>query len=178
MNKTFSYDRFDVHACDCDSCFSPVRVTGEFDGKWIKAEDAINRDAVLTAQIRTLELQLKETKAAALSGMDAAKRTSTIQLDLAQKARAESSPDALASERAANAVLTEENEALRAKLSTPSFTAGYSQSLNAMVGLEGAQRDVAADIFMNGDGHVTVFYGEKRIYHSMAAFAHAHPRNT
>jgi hypothetical protein len=64
MSKPFAYERFDVHACECDQCENPVRVTGEFDGKWIKAEDAINRDAVLTAQICTLELQLKEARAA------------------------------------------------------------------------------------------------------------------
>ncbi|HEX7906806.1 MAG TPA: hypothetical protein VF534_01755, partial [Paraburkholderia sp.] len=58
--------------------------------------------------IATIETQ----KRACLAGMDAAKRTSTIQLELAEKARAESSPEALASERAANAILTEENAAL------------------------------------------------------------------
>lgn len=59
---------------------------------------------------------LKMQAAAATMGMDAAKRTSTIQLQLADEARAETSPDVLASERAANAILTDENESLRAVL--------------------------------------------------------------
>jgi hypothetical protein len=63
-----------------------------------------------------LNKTLRRQAAAARAGMDAAKRTSTIQLELAEKARAESSPEALASERAANALLTEENERLRAEL--------------------------------------------------------------
>src|SRR5258708_275461 len=46
-------------------------------------------------------------------GRDAAKATSTIQLKLTEQARAESSPDVLASERAANALLTAEVEGLK-----------------------------------------------------------------
>jgi hypothetical protein len=57
---------------------------------------------------------LRKQAAAAHAGMDAAKRASTIQLELAEQARAESSPEALASERAANSILTEENAALAA----------------------------------------------------------------
>jgi hypothetical protein len=56
---------------------------------------------------------LRRQAAAATMGMDAAKRTSTFQLELAEQARAESSPEALASERAANAILTEENARLQ-----------------------------------------------------------------
>ena len=59
---------------------------------------------------------LKRQAAAARSGMDAAKAISSRQLELAQKARAESSPDALESERQANALLTAENERLREDL--------------------------------------------------------------
>lgn len=117
MSKTFVYERFDIHD-EYDRPMLPGNrlVFTAGDGEWVKAEDAINRDAVLNARIQTLEVQLQDTKRAAHAGMDAAKRTSTIQLDLAQKARAESSPEALASERAANALLTEENERLRAQL--------------------------------------------------------------
>lgn len=70
----------------------------------------------LVGYLMHANLRLNETlrrqAAAAHAGMDAAKRTSTIQLELAEKARAESSPDALASERATNAILTEENTRL------------------------------------------------------------------
>ena len=64
------------------------------DGDWMRFED---HEAIIRRQA-----------AAALSGMDAAKATSSRQLELAQKARAESSPDALESERQANAKLTQE----------------------------------------------------------------------
>jgi hypothetical protein len=56
---------------------------------------------------------VESTKRAALAGMDAATSASTIRLEEAARLRAESSPEALASERAANAILTEENERLR-----------------------------------------------------------------
>lgn len=78
--------------------------------------DLVDLVGYLVARIESLEQDLAATKAAALRGMDAAKATSTIQLDLAQKARAESSPNALASERAANAILTEENTRLQVQL--------------------------------------------------------------
>jgi hypothetical protein len=106
MSKTHVFERFDLFG---DS-------TPAADGEWVKAQDAIDRDAVLEAQIRTLETQLKDTKRAALAGMDAAKSASRIQYEEAARLRAESSPEALASERAANAILTEENERLRAAL--------------------------------------------------------------
>jgi len=77
----------------------------------LKAE----RDA-LAAQVEELGNELLLTRQAAHRGMDAAKKGSTIQLQLAQKARAESSPDALASEREANAILTAENERLAAQV--------------------------------------------------------------
>lgn len=56
---------------------------------------------------------VESTKRAALAGMDAATSASTIRLEEAARLRAESSPEALASERAANALLTDENERLR-----------------------------------------------------------------
>lgn len=56
---------------------------------------------------------LRRQAAAARAGMDATTRASSIRLDLAEKARAESSPEALASERSANAILTEENARLQ-----------------------------------------------------------------
>lgn len=69
-----------------------------------------------------------------------------------------------------------ERDALRAALATPVFTAGYSPYLNALVGLEGAHWDVAYDVFANSAQLVTVYYGEKRVYPSMAEFCAAHPK--
>jgi hypothetical protein len=68
---------------------------------------------LLHANMRLNET-IRRQAAAARAGMDATTRASSIRLDLAEKARAESSPDVLASERAANAILTEENAALAA----------------------------------------------------------------
>jgi len=56
---------------------------------------------------------IKRQAAAALAGMDAAKAISSGQLQQAHRLNRESSPEALESERSANALLTEENERLR-----------------------------------------------------------------
>jgi hypothetical protein len=72
--------------------------------------------AALIAEVRALRETIKRQASAARMGMDAAKAGGAIMLELATQARAESSPDVLASERAMNAVLTEENEALRQEL--------------------------------------------------------------
>lgn len=66
------------------------------------------RDKIIT----NLREQLKLQANAAHMGMDAAKRTSGIQLQLAEQARAESSPEVLESERQVNSMLTEESERL------------------------------------------------------------------
>lgn len=71
-----------------------------------------------------------------------------------------------------------ELERLRAALATPVFTAGYSPYLNALAGLEGAHWDVAHDVFYNSNRPLTVYYGEKRIYTSLAEFCAAHPKET
>lgn len=63
------------------------------------------------------EAIIKRQAAAALSGMNAAKAISSHQLDQAYRLNRESSPEALESERSANAILTAENERLRAALS-------------------------------------------------------------
>lgn len=63
-------------------------------------------------QDETIRLQAS----AARAGMDAAKRGALIMYDLAERARRESAPDVLASERAANAILTQENERMHAVL--------------------------------------------------------------
>lgn len=67
-------------------------------------------------EIERLRDAIKRQAAAAKTGMDAATRISSVQLEQARIARAESSPDAIDSERNANAVLTGEVERLRAEL--------------------------------------------------------------
>jgi hypothetical protein len=68
----------------------------------------------LCAEVRRLRETIRLQANAARSGMDAAKRAATILYAEADKARAESSPELLASERAMNAMLTAENERLQA----------------------------------------------------------------
>lgn len=63
MAKTFVFDRYDVlgdYGCE-------VYEEANAEGKHVKAQDAIDRDEVLKAQIRVLELQLKEAKQVANS---------------------------------------------------------------------------------------------------------------
>jgi hypothetical protein len=68
----------------------------------------------LIAEVRALRETIKRQASAARMGMDAAKASGAIMLELAQQARAASSPDVLASERAMNAMMTEEVERLTA----------------------------------------------------------------
>ncbi|ABO60550.1 hypothetical protein LA345_39260 (plasmid) [Burkholderia vietnamiensis] len=72
MSKRFEFERFDVRGCACDECDTGVTPSAEFDGEWVKAQAALDREAVLQAQIRTLEVQLKETRARALDEAAAA----------------------------------------------------------------------------------------------------------
>lgn len=82
---------------------------------------------------------------AAKAGMNAAKAISSRQLQAAARLRAESAPGALESERAANAILTAENDALRDLLTQialkvnclpSSFPDGNEHVLRAIVDLE------------------------------------------
>lgn len=66
------------------------------------------------AAIEQLQATIAKQARSAKMGMDAAKSSASSMLTAAEKARAESSPDALASERAANAALTMEVEQLQA----------------------------------------------------------------
>lgn len=77
--------------------------------------------AIDVEEIRRLNEALKRQGAAALQGMTAAKAISSHQLETARRLHAESSPDALESERQMNAQLTEENGRLRAELSSREF---------------------------------------------------------
>jgi hypothetical protein len=60
MSKSFVFDRFDVHS-DSDG-YCRIKETQYAEGEYVKAQDAIDRDEVLKAQIRVLELQLREAK--------------------------------------------------------------------------------------------------------------------
>ncbi|MEX3764504.1 hypothetical protein [Paraburkholderia phenoliruptrix] len=81
-------------------------LVGERDAK----HDLVDLVGYLLDRTIRLEETIRRQAAAARSGMDAAKRSAHIVYDLADKARRESAPDVLASERAANAILTQENE--------------------------------------------------------------------
>lgn len=73
MSRTFVFDRYDVclPTCECDGqgceCDGLMRANPEFDGAWVKAQDAIDREAVLQSQIRTLETQLKDARATVIA---------------------------------------------------------------------------------------------------------------
>lgn len=69
----------------------------------------------LLAERDALHVELEKTRSAAIRGMDAATAVSYANLETAARLRAESSPEVLDSERAANAALTEEVETLRAE---------------------------------------------------------------
>lgn len=70
MSKRFEFERFDLRACACDECDMGITPQPEFDGDWVKAQDALNRESVLQAQIRTLEAQLKDTRALLEAGRE------------------------------------------------------------------------------------------------------------
>jgi len=58
MSKTFVYDRLDVLAPGDE--FAMIERS---DGPYVLAEDAINREAVLQDEIKTLRAQLKDAQA-------------------------------------------------------------------------------------------------------------------
>lgn len=80
--------------------------------------DVTLAETALPAWYRATEVDdvLRRQASAALSGMDAAKRISSAQLQQAHRLRAESSPEALESERRANAILTDRVSALENSL--------------------------------------------------------------
>ena len=81
------------------------------------------------AQARVEEALALQAKAA-IRGMDAAKALASTLHSEAQRIRAESNPDALASERQANAILTAEVERLEQSRVTY-FSDGYEAGWNA-----------------------------------------------
>lgn len=58
--KTFVFERFDMECLDEYDMLVTSKESS--DGAWVKADDAINREAVLTDKIRLLEVQLKEAR--------------------------------------------------------------------------------------------------------------------
>lgn len=78
------------------------------------AGDEHQHAVYLVSEVETVQRQQAN---AALSGMDAAKRISSGQLQQAHRLRAESSPEALESERQANAILTDRVAELEKSLS-------------------------------------------------------------
>jgi hypothetical protein len=83
----------------------------------------INKFDGFKAAYVPLQNELAATRRAALAGMDAVNSACRIQYEEAARLRAESSPDVLASERAANALLTDENDRLRAAVDAARATA-------------------------------------------------------
>lgn len=51
MSERFEFERFAVRGCACDECFIGVTAQAEFDGAWVKAQHADEREAVNAAQI-------------------------------------------------------------------------------------------------------------------------------
>jgi len=82
--------------------------------KYVQGLESVT--AAQAARIAELEAAIRKQANAARSLADATIRDASIRQGLAEKAYAESSPEVLASERQANAMLTEENERLTARL--------------------------------------------------------------
>jgi hypothetical protein len=62
MSKRFEYERFDMRGIGNEGAI----VATDSEGDWVKAQDALDREAVLQARIRTLEVQLGAARAAAV----------------------------------------------------------------------------------------------------------------
>lgn len=66
--------------------------------------------------------------------------------------------------------LVAEMRRLQRLLSNPLFTGAKSPFFGGVVGEPGLNQDVAKTAFYDGVSHVSVFYGEERIYTSLAQF--------
>lgn len=71
--------------------------------------------------------------------------------------------------------LEAEVERLREALDTPMFTGADAPMYGGIFGAEGANRGVAETAFYTGAPIVSVYYGEKRVFTSLAEFCVAHP---
>ncbi|MCA7945609.1 hypothetical protein [Burkholderia vietnamiensis] len=72
MSKTFIYERLDIIGASSADMPRATRRVPAADGEFVYAEDAINREAALQAEIRTLEAQLKDARAFARLARNAA----------------------------------------------------------------------------------------------------------
>lgn len=61
---TFKWNRMDVIGVEYKGEETTVHVVAADDGSYVRAFEAINREAVNADRIRTLELQLKEARQA------------------------------------------------------------------------------------------------------------------
>jgi len=91
-------------------------------------------------EIDSLKEQLQRVKSSAITGMNAAKEISSAQLREAHKLFAQCGPEALESERAMNAILTEENVNLHDQLSTLKRT--YNQLFDAFQAEQNKSNDI------------------------------------
>lgn len=71
--------------------------------------------------------------------------------------------------------LITEVRALRKTLSMPLMTR-IQRSAWIGDGMDGMDPRIVEEAFIHGSPSVTVYYGEKRVYTSMAAFCAAHPK--
>jgi cell division protein FtsB len=101
-----------------DACYAPLPphiLPDSHEMAYIDRRTLLRNIEAQQAKIESLKQAIKRQSSAAISGMDAAKAISSAQLERARRLRAESSPDALESERAMNDTLTRENNDLRAE---------------------------------------------------------------
>lgn len=99
----------------CNADFSRLRaelaaLRAQFDAAEKARCHAVMLNGDYTEELAALRVELQKVRSAAISGMDAATQHGRGLVQQAAKLRAESNPDALESERAANALLTEQLE--------------------------------------------------------------------
>lgn len=73
-------------------------------------------------------------------------------------------------------VLEAECERLRAALRTPLLTGADAPMYGGIFAVEGINREVVETAFYAGAHTVTIYYGERRVFTSMAEFYAAHPK--
>lgn len=98
-----------------------------FNGE-LRRQEVSHTEAVYLAS--EVDAVLKRQAAAAISGMNAATAISSGQVRQAHRLRAESNPEALESERQANAILTERVAELESELDTMNLAVGYFHEEN------------------------------------------------
>lgn len=87
-----------------------------WDGAVILKNGAPMRIDEVVSELNKLQSAIKKQATSALAGIEAAKNVSSLRLQEANRLMAEANPDAIASERQANEILTEENERLLSRI--------------------------------------------------------------